>query len=621
METHTRFVGKVVDLLRPDARIDGVAIGGSWIGQRMDQHSDLDFVVGVSPEHHPAVMAERTALAARLGPLLAAFTGDFLGEPRLLVCLYGPPLLHVDLKFVATPDLASRVEDPEVLWERDGALTRAMAAAPARWPTPDLQWIEDRFWTWVHYAATKLARGELFEVIDFLGFLRRVVLGPLAAIADGARPNGTRRLERTAPTSVDALRGTVAAARRGEPLPRGAARVDRALPYAPRPTRVARHGTTGTGRNARRALSGRRRPGLDAPPAKNRPHGPRPLSPPGRRGWRDARTTLVSARAAPTTHRVFDPLLPRRAGREHAPALRALRHATACTRRRRPRRRSARASSSATTRSRTSCAPAGASAGRATPRRSARARTTSARPTPTATRSASPASSPSSITRASSRRRARIHGRPVIEPAIVYANILLPGQELAVHTDVPEFRGANRKLYPQWLMVVMHHSGLFDAWRMPIATAVGWFNDCRGGEFAYYPDGPRRRRPRRIAGARQHRHHPRHRHRLPRRRSGRRRRRPLPPLRPGMHLVVGRRALGRCATATTALARVRLGRHPLLDLVEGLLLRRRGRAARVARAPRRPRPRAASSIGSSTTCARAAGSTASARSRRIWRCC
>src|SRR6185369_8331172 len=82
-----------------------------------------------------------------------------------------------------------------------------------------------------------------------------------------------------------------------------------------------------------------------------------------------------------------------------------------------------------------------------------------------------------------------IHGRPVIEPAIVYANILVAGQELAVHTDVPEFRGANRTLYPQWLMVVMHHSGLFEAYRMPIATAVGWFNDCRGGAFCFYPDG------------------------------------------------------------------------------------------------------------------------------------
>src|SRR6185503_16421449 len=76
-----------------------------------------------------------------------------------------------------------------------------------------------------------------------------------------------------------------------------------------------------------------------------------------------------------------------------------------------------------------------------------------------------------------------VHGRPVIVPAIVYANILLPGQELAVHTDVPEFRGANRKKFPQWLMVAMHHSRLFDAWRMPIVTGVAWFSACQGGEF------------------------------------------------------------------------------------------------------------------------------------------
>jgi hypothetical protein len=82
-----------------------------------------------------------------------------------------------------------------------------------------------------------------------------------------------------------------------------------------------------------------------------------------------------------------------------------------------------------------------------------------------------------------------IHGRPVIVPAIVYANILLPGQELAVHTDVPEFRGANRKLMPQWLLVVMHHSGLFERWRMPIATGIAYFGGGRGGELAYYPDG------------------------------------------------------------------------------------------------------------------------------------
>jgi hypothetical protein len=85
-----------------------------------------------------------------------------------------------------------------------------------------------------------------------------------------------------------------------------------------------------------------------------------------------------------------------------------------------------------------------------------------------------------------------IHGRPVIEPAIVFANLMVPGQELALHTDVPEFRGANRKLHPQWLLVAMRHSGLFEDWRMPIATGVAWFHDCKGGEFAFYPDGPAR---------------------------------------------------------------------------------------------------------------------------------
>jgi hypothetical protein len=82
-----------------------------------------------------------------------------------------------------------------------------------------------------------------------------------------------------------------------------------------------------------------------------------------------------------------------------------------------------------------------------------------------------------------------IHGRPVIEPAIAYANLMIPGQELAVHTDVPEFRGANRKLIPQWLLVVMRHSGCFDEYRMPIATGIAWFHDCDGGELAYWPDG------------------------------------------------------------------------------------------------------------------------------------
>lgn len=83
----------------------------------------------------------------------------------------------------------------------------------------------------------------------------------------------------------------------------------------------------------------------------------------------------------------------------------------------------------------------------------------------------------------------KVSDRPIIAPGIVYANILVAGQELAVHTDVAEFRGAHRTNDPEWLMVVMHHSGLFEHWRMHIVTAVSYFGECRGGAFLFYPGG------------------------------------------------------------------------------------------------------------------------------------
>ena len=125
------------------------------------------------------------------------------------MCLYGPPLLHVDLKFVSLEDVHERVEDPVILWERDGRLSAALARAEARYPAADPAWIEARFWIWAHYIADKIERGEVFEALDGLTLLRAAALAPLAFLRAGAHATGVRRVEDRLPAFAANLERTV----------------------------------------------------------------------------------------------------------------------------------------------------------------------------------------------------------------------------------------------------------------------------------------------------------------------------------------------------------------------------------------------------------------------------
>ncbi len=84
----------------------------------------------------------------------------------------------------------------------------------------------------------------------------------------------------------------------------------------------------------------------------------------------------------------------------------------------------------------------------------------------------------------------RLTGRSLVRPTMVYANVFVSGQELPLHTDTPEYRGLDKWKVPEWFCVVMQHSGLFERWRKSVAAAVLYFNDCAGGDFVLYPDGP-----------------------------------------------------------------------------------------------------------------------------------
>jgi hypothetical protein len=188
------FANKVVELIKNDESVLGLAVAGSWITDEMDEYSDLDLVL-ITQEKVAGDKKKMLRYANRFGDLLSAFTGEHVGEPRLLICMYDDPLLHVDIKFLTLPEFKERIENPVVLFERDSKLSDIMSSTKAEWPQPDFQWIEDRFWTWVHYTATKIGRGEYFDVLNALEYMRMNVLSPLMQEKNKKQMRGLRKVE------------------------------------------------------------------------------------------------------------------------------------------------------------------------------------------------------------------------------------------------------------------------------------------------------------------------------------------------------------------------------------------------------------------------------------------
>ena len=188
------FAYRVAEIVQRDETVIGLAAGGSWISGEMDEYSDLDLIL-ITKEKITENKEQMLQYAKSFGDLISGFTGEHVGEPRVLICLYDNPLLHVDIKFLTLSELYDRVENPAVLFERNNQLSEIINSTNAVWPQPDFQWIEDRFWTWVHYACLKIGRGELMEAFDFLSFLRMTVLSPLLQVKNNKQARGLRRVE------------------------------------------------------------------------------------------------------------------------------------------------------------------------------------------------------------------------------------------------------------------------------------------------------------------------------------------------------------------------------------------------------------------------------------------
>lgn len=192
--SQAEFAEHIVNILKGDNNVIGLTVGGSWLTDEIDEFSDLDLIL-VTKEKISVSKENMLAYAQSFGKLLSAFTGEHVGDTRLLICLYEEPFLHVDIKFLTIDEFKKRVENPFILLDNNDELKNAIDNSKPNFPIPQYQWIEDRFWVWIHYALLKIGRGEYFEAFDFFGSMRNAVLGPLLHIKAKGLPRGVRKIE------------------------------------------------------------------------------------------------------------------------------------------------------------------------------------------------------------------------------------------------------------------------------------------------------------------------------------------------------------------------------------------------------------------------------------------
>jgi hypothetical protein len=197
-----------------DPDVVGMAATGSFATGDADEVSDVDLRLYVRPGVVEAVVARVPELAAACGRVVALFAADHLGIPTLTIVLYDD-LVHVDFDVVSV-DRAAEHNDglpAVVLWERE-AISAALPGTYQRDVVSDLRWMETRIWTWSWYVQSKVLRGELYEALDGLQYVRDRVLFRLLAFGRGDRPAGGRRAEavvgdhaaafaRTVPNALD----------------------------------------------------------------------------------------------------------------------------------------------------------------------------------------------------------------------------------------------------------------------------------------------------------------------------------------------------------------------------------------------------------------------------------
>lgn len=207
MQPSAEFLNRTVSLAEKDPRIVGVALH-----QESDQEKEFttsELVLVCQPDSFEELSADLIGVAEALGPMMLAYEHSKGAGERELSCLYDEPLQRIDLRLLPLDNL-SEIHHPQVLWDRDEQFRLALAARRDPPPSLNLQWMEDRFWLWLHSAATALKEGAVFEAHHLMSCMRSRILAPLVLKKEGMNlTGGLHELEKSDGENLSSLRATV----------------------------------------------------------------------------------------------------------------------------------------------------------------------------------------------------------------------------------------------------------------------------------------------------------------------------------------------------------------------------------------------------------------------------
>jgi predicted nucleotidyltransferase len=208
---HRRLLDCARERFAADDRFVGVLLGGSLAAGRADSFSDIDLYLFVRDDDFESVFAEREAIAHSIGPVLVRYLGDHMpgGQHQLIVWYEGP--LHVDLMFRKLSEATPQWKWKAALILKDsGNAMTALKRESDLLPSPEFAWeqldtLNQKFWRWVAYTFGKILRGELWEALDNLAWIRNEALLVMLAWTQNAAFEGHRRLEAKLDDQLSAL--------------------------------------------------------------------------------------------------------------------------------------------------------------------------------------------------------------------------------------------------------------------------------------------------------------------------------------------------------------------------------------------------------------------------------